>query len=466
MPATFSGINTVLRGIEAEQIAMNVTSQNTANASTPGYSRQLVDMQTTAPISDPALQAVGPGQMGTGVQVATITRAHDGFVQQQIIYQNGHQSQLQTQSDTLTNVSQLFNEPNTTTGFGSLLSNYFTAWQGLANNPTDSSAQTVVAQSGRNLANGFNTAAASLRTMQQQDDAQVGAFVNQINTLTTQIAGLNQQIAGVLAVGQQPNDLKDKQDALVNQLSQIVGIQASYQANGTVNVALSGSGTLVQGTNSYQLGTAPDAVQPQFAGLTLAGQSGQIAVTGGTLGGTIASRDQIIGGQLTTLNTLAANIASAVNGLQSTGYGSNGSTGINFFSGTTAASLAVDPQILADTGNIASSSVPNEPGDGSMATKISQLQETPATGQTTTVQAQYDTMITQLGITGQQTQTNLVTGGLVLQQLTNQQESVSSVSLNEEASNLLQFQDAYNAATKVLSTMAQTITDMINQLGG
>jgi flagellar hook-associated protein 1 FlgK len=94
------------------------------------------------------------------------------------------------------------------------------------------------------------------------------------------------------------------------------------------------------------------------------------------------------------------------------------------------------------------------------------LQETPAGGQTTTVQAQYNAMITQLGITGQQTQTNLTTGGLVLQQLTNQQESVSSVSLNEEASNLMQFQDAYNAATKVLSTMAQTITDMINQLGG
>jgi flagellar hook-associated protein 1 FlgK len=466
MTSTFSGINTALRGIEAEQIAMNVTSQNTANASTPGYSRQLVDMQTTDPISDPALQAPGPGQMGTGVQVASITRAHDSFVQQQIIYQNGQQSQLQTQSDTLTNVSQLFNEPNTTTGFGSLLSGYFTAWQALANNPTDTSTQAVVAQSGKNLASGFNTAAASLRTMQQQDDAQVGSFVNQINTITKQIAGLNQQIAGVIAVGQQPNDLKDKQDDLVNQLSQIVGIQATYQANGTVNVSLSGSGALVQGVNSYQLGTAPDATQPQFTAVTLLSEGEQIAVTGGTLGGTIASRDQTIGGQLTALNNLAANIASAVNGLQSTGYGSNGSTGINFFSGTTAASLAVDPQILADNGNIASSSAPNEPGDGSMATKISQLQETPATGQTTTLQAQYNTMITQLGITGQQTQTNLATGGLVLQQLTNQQESVSSVSLNEEASNLLQFQAAYNAATKVLSTMAQTITDMINQLGG
>lgn len=352
------------------------------------------------------------------------------------------------------------------TGFGSLLSNYFTAWQGLANNPTDTAAQAVVAQSGQNLASGFNTAAASLRTMQQQDDAQVGSFVNQINTITTQIAGLNAQIAGVLAVGRQPNDLKDKQDDLVNQLSQIVGVQASYQDNGTVNISLSGSGALVQGINSYQLGTMADAAQPQFTAVTLLSQGAQIAVTGGTLGGVIASRDQTIGGQLTALNTLAANVVSAVNGLQSTGYGSNGSTGINFFSGTTAASLAVDPQILADNGNIASSSAPNEPGDGSMATKISQLQETPATGQTTTVQAQYNTMITQLGITGQQTQSNLTTGGLVLQQLNSQQESVSSVSLNEEASNLLQFQDAYNAATKVLSTMAQTISDMINQLGG
>src|SRR6185312_15038801 len=192
MTATFSGINTLLRGIEAEQIAMNVTSQNTANASTAGYSRQLVDLQTTDPISDPDLQAAGPGQLGTGVQVASITRAHDSFVQQQIIYQNGQQAQLQTQSNTLTNLSQIYNEPNTTTGFGSLLSNYFTAWQGLANNPSDSAQQAVVAARGQDLADGFTTASGSLQKMQQQDDAQIGGFVTQINTLTSQIAALNQ----------------------------------------------------------------------------------------------------------------------------------------------------------------------------------------------------------------------------------------------------------------------------------
>lgn len=466
MTATFSGVNTALRGLEAEQIAMNVSGQNTANASTPGYSRQMVDLQTTDPISDPALGAAGPGQMGTGVQVTSITRAHDSFVQQQVIYQNGQQSQLQTQSDTLANVSQIFNEPNSTAGFGTLLSNFFTAWQGLANNPTDPSQQAVVAQRGADLAGGLNGASGALQKMQDQNNAEIGGFVTQINTLTGQIAGLNQQIAEVTAVGQQPNDLKDKQDNLVNQLSQVVGVQATYQANGTVNVSLAGSGTLVQGIQSHQLTTVPDAVQPQFTAVAFQGQPGQISVNGGSLGGAITARDQTLGGQLTTLNTLAANIASAVNNLQSTGYGSNGATGVNFFVGSSAATLALNPVIAADNTNIAASSVPNEPGDGSLATKIAQLQETPAAGQPTTLQDQYNAMITQLGVNGQQAQTNLTTGTLVLQQLTNQQESVSSVSLNEEASNLMRYQQAYDAATHVMSIMDQTISDMINQLGG
>jgi flagellar hook-associated protein 1 FlgK len=243
-------------------------------------------------------------------------------------------------------------------------------------------------------------------------------------------------------------------------------VQATYQANGTVNVSLAGSGTLVQGIQSHQLTTVPDATQPQFTAVAFQGQPGQIPISGGSLGGAITARDQTLGGQLTTLNNLASNIASGVNNLQSTGYGSNGATGIAFFTGTSAATLALNPVIAADNTNIAASSAPNAPGDGSMATKISQLQETPAAGQPTTLQNQYNAMITQLGVNGQQAQTNLSTGTLVLQQLTNQQESVSSVSLNEEASNLMRYQQAYDAATHVISIMDQTISNMITQLGG
>src|SRR5579875_2498351 len=140
MTATFLGLNTALRGLEVQQAAIDVTGHNIANASTPGYSRQSVEVGTTDPISDTTLATAQGGQLGTGATVEAIQRAHDGFVQQQIIYQNGAQGQQQTVSDTLGQIADVYNEPSDQ-GFGTLLSSYFTAWQGLANNPSDNASR-------------------------------------------------------------------------------------------------------------------------------------------------------------------------------------------------------------------------------------------------------------------------------------------------------------------------------------
>ena len=197
MTATFSGINTALSGLEAQQMAMDVTSQNIANASTTGYSRQQAIMTTTTPLSQPGTI----GELGTGVQVGSITRAHDDFVQQQITYQNGQQSQQQTLSDALTQVSQLYNDPSAT-GFSTLLSGFFTSWQQLSNDPASASNQAAVVASGENLAIGFNQISTSLQQTQQEQEQQVGGLVGQVNTLITQIGTVNQQIIGVQATGQ------------------------------------------------------------------------------------------------------------------------------------------------------------------------------------------------------------------------------------------------------------------------
>jgi flagellar hook-associated protein 1 FlgK len=153
-----------------------------------------------------------------------------------------------------------------------------------------------------------------------------------------------------------------------------------------------------------------------------------------------------------------------VNGIQSAGYGSNGSTGIDFFSGSTAGTIAVNPTLVADPSNVAASGVANQPGDGSQATKMAQLQETVPAGGTVTLQQQYSAMMVQLGAAAQQAQSNVQTGSMVLQQLSTQQASVSSVSLNEEAANLIQYQTAYNAAGRVISIINQSIDDMISQM--
>lgn len=456
---TFGAINTALSGLEAQQLAMDVTGHNIANASTPGYSRQQAIMTTSTPVR----MVDSAGELGTGVTVGTITRAHDAFVAQQITYQNGQQSQQQAMSDALDQVSQVLNDPSSQ-GFSSLLSNFFTSWQQLANNPSDSASRQAVVSSGANLASGFNTITTRLQGMQQEQDRQVGGLVQQANTLINQIAAVNGQIIGVSAENQQPNDLQDTRDNLVNQLSQVLSISTVEASNGTVNISLQGGGSLVQGVSSFNLATTSDPNQPGFTAVTLAGQQTPVAINGGQLGGVLAVRDTVLGGQLSQMDTLAGAVISAVNGIQSSGYGSNGSTGNDFFTGSTAGTIAVNPLLQTDPSYVAASAVPNAPGDGSQAAAVAQLQETPPAGGTTTLQQQYNAMVVQLGANAQQAQANVQTSTMVLQQLNTQQASVSSVSLNEEAANLMQYQTAYDAAGRVISIINQSINDMISQM--
>lgn len=462
--STFFGIETALRGLEAQQAAMDVTSHNISNASTPGYSRQMVDLETTDPYADPTIHQPGAGQIGTGVDMVTVNRAHDDYVQQQILSQNGAQSQDQELSDTLTRVAQVFNDPSDQ-GFSTGLSAFFTSWQQLANNPSDNPTRSAVIAQGNALAAQFNAASTSLQTMRQNEEQRLGPLVTQVNTITGQIAALNKQIASVASTGQQPNDLLDKRDTLLNTLSGLVNVQTVNQSNGMVNVSLVGGGSLVQGLTSNNLSLTPSAANPPFSDITLQGQTTPASI-GGQIGGILTARDVTIKGQLDDLDTLANNLMTAVNGFQTAGYDAHGNPGAAFFTGTTAGTMAVNPAVAGDPGAIAAAAAPGSPGDGSQALKIAQLQENPAPGATATLQAQYASTISALGVAGQQAQTRVQTGSVVLQNLNAQQSSVSSVSLNEEASNLMRYQNAYEAVARVITTLNQSISDMINELGG
>lgn len=460
MSETFLGITSALRGLEAQQSAMATTSHNIANASTPGYSRQIADMSTT----DPLLQVGVAGEMGTGVQIESISRAHDGFVQQQIVYQNGVNNQQQTLSDSLTQIGQVFNDPGSS-GFSTTLSNFLTSWQQLANNPSDAATQAVVVSQGEALTAAFNGTSSALQQMQTEQDAQIGTLVTQANTYITQIGSLNNQIAAITAQNQNPNDLLDKRDGLVSQLSTLLPITEVQQSNGTDSIALNGAGALVQGTATYTLGTAPDPANNGFTAVTFAGSTTPLTISAGLIGGAISARDTAIGSRITALDTLANTVGTAVNGFQTAGYGSNGKTGVPFFTGTSAGTIAVNPLLQQDPTYVAAASAPNEPGNNSVALQISQLQDTPPPGGTVTLQAQYNAIISQLGVDGQQANNNVQTNTLVLQQLNAQQSSVSGVSLNDEAANLVQYQNAYQACARVISIMNQTISDMITQIG-
>jgi len=489
MSSSFFGITAGLLGLEAQQTAIDVTSHNVANANTAGYSRQIVQMVTTAPISAPGQGMAGAGQIGTGVVVGSIQRAHDDFVQSQVLYQNSQQSQEQGTSDMLTNISQVFNEP-TSQGFGTLMSNFFSAWQSLANNPSDGSAQATVAAQGAALTNGFQQANASLMQQQTNENQLVNDSVSQINNIVQQVANLNRQITAVTAVGQSPNDLEDSRDNLVSQLSNLVGIQNTTLADGSDNITLAGGGALVQGVSSFQLqvvNSDPNNPNgPTFPMVALAQDpSAVLPVTGGTLGGAIYDRDTTIQSRINSLNTLASNVVSAVNAIQHSGFTSSGQPGISFFvpddGSATAGSISVNPLIngdsttnpptVGDPSLIATAASAGTPADGSIATKVADLAENVGLDnngnpQATTLPTEYASIISQLGVDGQQAQANVQSGELILQQLNSQQSTISGVSLNEEASNLIQYQNAYSAAARVISIIDSTVADMINQLGG
>ena len=474
MTGMFTGINTALRGLEVQQTAMNVTAHNIANVSTPGYSRQDVDIQTTDPISDPTLLPAGAGQMGTGATVEQIRRSHDDFVQQQTLYQNGVLSQRTSDSNTLNAVSSLFNEPGPQ-GFSTQLSAFFTSWQTLASNPSDMPTRAAVVASGQALAAGFNTIGSSLHELQVNEDGKVVPLVQEMNTITSQLATINGQINAVSSLGEQPNDLLDKRDNLLNRLSQIADVNVYIQPSGVANVVLQGAGGIVQGTSSFALTTLPDPARPGMTGIALASAPTRpITPQGGELGGALTARDSLIQSRITSLNQLATNVMGALNTMQANGKDMAGNAGIPFFvdaasgstSSTTALSITVNPALVADPSKLAAASIAGAPGDGSNAQAIAGLQSTPATGQTTTLQAQYNTMISTLGVDTKKAQDDVQANTLVLQNLSAQQATVSGVSTDEEASKLIEYQNAYAAAARVISIFDQTISDMIKQLGG
>jgi len=231
MSGLFGTFNIAKSGLYAQQEALNVTSHNIANANTDGYTRQKVNLETTTPEN-----SLGAGQIGTGVQVASITRVKDDFLDYQIRTQNGVQGTYTAKDQVLSQVETIINEPSDT-GLSTLIGNFYSSFQKLALNPSDpASKQTVAAQS-LELTDGLNNTYNQLQQLKTDTNTQINSTVTDVNSILTQLNTVNKAIVQVSVTGQQPNDLLDTRDNLLNQLSSELGINIDKQSNGGVNVS-------------------------------------------------------------------------------------------------------------------------------------------------------------------------------------------------------------------------------------
>ena len=273
MSGMFSTLNIATRGLNAQQTALDVTGHNIANANTVGYSRQRANMETTSPSMPSINNSVGPGQLGTGVQVSSITRIRDAYLDYQVRTQNGTKGSSEGRENFLSEVEGVFNEVDNT-GISTSIDNVFNSWKALSSSPDVASTRNVVAQQSKALTDQLNSTYNQLVKLKDNSQGVIKQDVVDVNSMIDQINVLNQQVMKVQAVGNQPNDLMDKRDLLLDQLSVKFGITIDNKSlsgedlkptdtGNMTNACLVNSNSNVQVNRfSFVSSISPSATQP------------------------------------------------------------------------------------------------------------------------------------------------------------------------------------------------------------
>ncbi|MCL4515590.1 MAG: flagellar hook-associated protein FlgK [Firmicutes bacterium] len=483
MRSTFFGIQTGLRGLMAQQRALDTTGHNIANANTPGYSRQVTNLTTTSPYTVPSFgRPAAAGQIGTGVAAEAVERMRSAFLDDQIRNESETLGYWAAQSETLTQVEGILGEPSNS-GLRNALDAFWKSMQDLSLHPESMPIRAIVRQRGVELADMIQHTYAQLSDTQKSVDQAITLKVDEINGIARQIADLNDQISKAVGVGLQPNDLLDRRDLLVTKLSKMVNVSTFNGENGALTVNIGGI-SLVAGEQAHQLTTVPNAannnlVDVQWADFTNPSPPPALLpadVTNGELKGMLDVRDVKLAGYMTNLNDLATGLiapgpAQSVNSRHQAGFDLTGAPGGVFFTaGSNASNITVDAAILNGDPGLrliaASSTAAGVPGDGSNALSIAQLNQAKLmNGGTATYSEFLGAMVSNLGVDSDQAKTMETNQTTLIDHLTKQSESIAGVSLDEEAANMMKFQHGYDAAARVITTMDEMIDVIINRMG-
>jgi flagellar hook-associated protein 1 len=316
-----------ISALQAFQQAIAVTSNNVANASTPGYDEESIELTAAAPQSDGVLG------IGAGVNVAGISRA----------YSQAETNQLNTSQSSLGSLNAIQNYTNqidnlfgtTAGGLTTALQNYYSGWSNVANDPTSTAARQALLGDAQSLAASFQSSSTQLNTMNADVNTRITADVQQINSLGQSIATLNNQIVAATGTGQTPNTLLDQRDQLVSNLSQLVGVSTTTDSDGGLNVFIGNGEPLVLQGVTTTLTTVPDqfnASQLQVSTSALNGTSISSSITSGDLGGLLSARTQVIDPTLNQLGQIATAFSQSANVQQASGLDLSGQPGANLFS--------------------------------------------------------------------------------------------------------------------------------------
>lgn len=457
-----SAFSVISGALDADQSALGIVSNNVANANTTGYTREIPNWQENVPIQ------INGVQYGTGVTQTGATSVRDRVLLERLDQQQQLASASGQRLTALNTIQALFT-PNTGSSsssagdIGSDITGFFSAFASMEANPTNNALRQQVLSAGSTMAADISNAASNLQSQSAALDQQAGGITKQVNALTGEIAQLNLQIQSTSPQGD-AGVLEDQRQQDLSQLSQLIGTNQIATGNNGLSITTTSGQTLVSEGSSYPLTNGMvGGTTHFFVGTT--DVTSQLAAGGGQLGGLLTARDQDIPSVLAGLDQLAYSVTTEVNTQNNAGTdlaGDSGNAG-NLFSPSTqvAGSAASMKMVMTDPNHIAAAALGQGTGDNSNAVALANLaNQSIVNGQTPS--NYYASFVSTLGSTVLQVQTENTAQNASVTQLQTQNNALSAVNLNDEASALMMLERSYQAASKVFSLLDTVMASALN----
>lgn len=516
MRSTFMGLETSKRGIFTQQTALYTTGHNISNANTLGYSRQRVNMEATAGFPYPGLNSpTYPGHLGTGVEAGSIQRIRDEFIDRQYRQETSRLGYLGSTVKSISQMEDIMDEPSKY-GINQAFTNFWKSMEDITKDPQLMAGRQVLLAEGRTLAESFNYMDRQLKKIQGNIGNEIKVTTNDVNSILKQIAHINKQIETVEPSGYVPNDLYDARDVLVDELNKQLPVSIKREksgglakdvAEGTLTITYEPSDgsppiTLVEGREYAALaavdrngnpvdGEEDDLVTGSFAEFQefrisdigdppddpMAGLStisfDQLHKEGGGFRALIEAYGHsfnngtgqgLYSEMVANLDKLANEFITEFNAIHRAGFGLDDTVGNrDFFSGTTARDFAI---VITKPEDVAVSDTVGESGNNKNMLKLAELQsKTNANLGQATFQNYYRGITGDLAVKGKEAATNFKSSQALHLQIENNRAAMSSVSLDEEMTNMITFQQAYNASARMITVVDETLDKIINGMG-
>lgn len=461
MAGTFFGISVAQSGLMAQKMAMEVLSMNIANANDPTYKRQRLTLQENLPLAQSQdAGSLGSLIVGGGVRTGSIERVRDALIENRLRLATSSSAESDYMQNKLSQIESTLSEPSDT-GLLADLDQFWASWNAVATTPTSQPIRSALIEDASALCSRIQYTYQQIANAQDDLNLATRNEVDRINQISEEIAKINEEITYSADGQAAANRILDRRDALVLELSKIVSV--SQHGEGSDNFVLSiGGHVLVQGIEYNTVTSAENGGGQE----TLYWENGgdEVVVQGGKLKAIYDLNGTLIPDYLSQLDNFASSLVTEVNTLHAGGQTLDGTPAGNFFvDGSTAANIALDPSIIGHPELVAASATDGV-SDGDVALNIANLQNKQLAGGLS-INEIYRALVGTVGGAAASADQQAQAQNLSLQQFTAQQQSVSGVSLDEEMANMIKFQQAYNAAARMLTAMDEMLDVLVQKTG-